>query len=164
MGGMRLLVVVPSYPSAAHAFAGAFNERCVLSLVELCESVEVIAPRPWVPPLLGRFSSRWKSYAEFPTLEVRSGVRVHRPPCVHVPKLGAASGAIAAPLSSANGPRGACMNKSLSTQFSLSTGRCGRVGVETWPGVGSRRGRLGDGRRRPRAGVLRAGSSAFERH
>ena len=56
MGGMRLLVVVPSYPSASHAFAGVFNERCVLSLVELCESVEVIAPRPWVPPLLGRFS------------------------------------------------------------------------------------------------------------
>jgi glycosyltransferase involved in cell wall biosynthesis len=87
---MRLLVVVPGYPSASHLYKGAFNEKCVLSLVGLRESVEVIVPRPWVPPLFGRLAPRWKTYAELQTLEIRSGVRVHRPRCVQVPRLGAA--------------------------------------------------------------------------
>ena len=80
---MRLLVVAPNYPSAAHAFWGVFNEKCVRSLAELCESVEVIVPRPWVPPFLGRLSARWKTYAALQTLEVRSGIRIEdlRPGC-----------------------------------------------------------------------------------
>ena len=85
---MRLLVLAPSYPHAGHSFAGLFNERCVAALSELCESLEVVVPRPWCPPGMSRLSPRWKTYADMPKKEIRGGVSIWRPPYLQVPSVG----------------------------------------------------------------------------
>ena len=61
---MRLLVLAPSYPHSGHSFSGLFNERCVAALSKLCETVEVVVPRPFCPPGLSRLSPRWKTYSD----------------------------------------------------------------------------------------------------
>ncbi|MDH3601001.1 MAG: glycosyltransferase family 4 protein [Candidatus Tectomicrobia bacterium] len=84
---MKLLVVTSAYPYPGHEFAGIFNERCVAALQEHCEHVEVLTPRPYVPPLLTRLSTvpRWKDYAMQPPHERRQGVSIHRPAYVQLP-------------------------------------------------------------------------------
>jgi len=87
---VRLLILAASYPHPGHLFAGIFNERSVLALGEICDGVEVLAPRPYVPPLLSAFVPRWKDYAQIVPYEVRSGVRVYRPAYLQPPRLGGA--------------------------------------------------------------------------
>jgi glycosyltransferase involved in cell wall biosynthesis len=86
---MRILVVVPTYPYAAHKFAGVFNERCVTALKAHCEVVEVLAPRPFVPSWISRLSSvpRWQAYATLNDYEVRDGVAIHRPAYMLIPRF-----------------------------------------------------------------------------
>lgn len=85
---LRLLVVAGSYPFPDRAFAGVFNERSVLALKEMCEVVEVLAPRPFVPPGLSFLHRRWKSYSSIRGRELRNGVQVHRPAYLQVPRIG----------------------------------------------------------------------------
>ena len=59
---MRILVVASSYPYPGHIFSGIFNEKCVKALTSLGNDVEVIAPRPFVPPFLS-FMPHWKEYS-----------------------------------------------------------------------------------------------------
>lgn len=86
---MKVLVVVSTYPYAAHGFAGVFNERCVRVLKEYCESIEVLAPRPFVPRWLSLMSSvpRWRTYATIKQYETRGGVAIHRPAYIQMPWL-----------------------------------------------------------------------------
>jgi len=86
---VRLLILAPSYPHAGHPFAGLFNERCVAALAEICESIEVVVPRPYCPPGFARLSARWQTYSEMPRKEVRGGVPIWRPAHIQVPWFGA---------------------------------------------------------------------------
>ena len=87
---MKILVFVPDYPKPGHPFGGAFNERTVIALRELCDDVEVLVPRPYAPPLISSCVPRWKMYSLTPSFEVRNGIRVHRPAYPQVPKIGGA--------------------------------------------------------------------------
>jgi teichuronic acid biosynthesis glycosyltransferase TuaC len=86
---MKILVVTSNYPYTAYRFAGIFNHRSVMGLAEKCETVEVLAPRPYVPPVLSRvlFAPRWKAYATIRGYEVRDGVPIYRPAYLHIPRL-----------------------------------------------------------------------------
>jgi teichuronic acid biosynthesis glycosyltransferase TuaC len=85
---MKLLAVASSYPYEGYESAGIFNERCVNTLQQLCDHIEVLAPRPYVPPLLGRLSPvpRWQTYATILRHEIRHGVSVQRPAYIQLPR------------------------------------------------------------------------------
>jgi len=85
---VRLLVLAPSYPHSGHSFSGLFNERCVAALSKLCETVEVVVPRPFCPPGLSRLSPRWKTYSDMPGKEIRGGVPIWRPAQIQIPSIG----------------------------------------------------------------------------
>ena len=87
---MRLLVLTSVYPHRGHPFSGIFNEKSVQVLRTLCDAVEVLAPRPYVPPLVPFILPRWKAYAEAVPWEIRNGVCVHRPAIPVIPKIGSA--------------------------------------------------------------------------
>ena len=87
---MKILVLAPDYPKPGRLFGGIFNERSVLALKELCDSLEVLAPRPYAPPLISSCVPRWKIHALTPSYEVRNGVAVHRPAVPIIPKIGSA--------------------------------------------------------------------------
>ena len=86
---MKILVIAGTYPHPGHLFSGVFNEKCVVALRDLCDYVEVLAPRPYVPPGFS-FMPRWKAYSAIKGYEVRNGVAVHRPPTPVIPRVGAA--------------------------------------------------------------------------
>jgi teichuronic acid biosynthesis glycosyltransferase TuaC len=84
---MKLLVLASSYPYNQYTAAGIYNERSVLALKDLCETVEVMVPRPLGAPLLSRLSPRWNSYAGLRNHEVRRGVSVFRPGYLQIPRV-----------------------------------------------------------------------------
>jgi teichuronic acid biosynthesis glycosyltransferase TuaC len=87
---MKLLVLAPYYPHAARPFGGLFNERSVAVLKGMCDMVEVLAPRPYSPPLLSALVPRWTVYSRIASHEIRNGVQVHRPAYLQLPRLGGA--------------------------------------------------------------------------
>jgi teichuronic acid biosynthesis glycosyltransferase TuaC len=89
MGDVKLLVVTPTYPHSANPMAGIFNERSAEALAAVCSHVEVLAPRPLVPPGLRNRNARWKSYSRIPELERRNGINVYRPGYIQIPGPGA---------------------------------------------------------------------------
>ncbi len=82
---LKLLLVVPTYPYPAYPMSGIFNERSAEALAEACRRVEVLAPRPLVPPGLRRLNARWATYSRIPAFERRNGIDVHRPGYIQVP-------------------------------------------------------------------------------
>jgi glycosyltransferase involved in cell wall biosynthesis len=82
---LRLLLVVPSYPWAARSFAGIFNQRSAIALRELGADVEVLSPRPYSPPLLGKFNARWNAYSQIPRFQEEAGMAIHRPTYLQFP-------------------------------------------------------------------------------
>ena len=87
---MKLLVLAQNYPYAAHPLAAVFNERCVTTLRELCDGVEVLVPRPYAPPLLSSLMPRWQAQACIPSYELRYDIPVYRPAYLQIPRLGRA--------------------------------------------------------------------------
>jgi len=87
---MRVLVLAPDYPKPGRDFGGLFNERSVNALKDLCDGVEVLVPRPYVPPLFSLLVARWKIYRSTPTYEARNGVPVYRPGYLQIPRMGGA--------------------------------------------------------------------------
>jgi teichuronic acid biosynthesis glycosyltransferase TuaC len=85
---MKLLVLAAYYPHRDYLFSGIFNERSAFALRELCESVEVLVPRPYAPPLLCSLSARWKMYRHMNRHEIRNGISVHRPAYPQIPWFG----------------------------------------------------------------------------
>jgi glycosyltransferase involved in cell wall biosynthesis len=71
-----------------HPLGGSFNERSVAALKRLCEHVEVLVPRPYVPSVLAGVHSRWKVYAKIPSFELRNAIAVHRPSYLQIPCFG----------------------------------------------------------------------------
>jgi teichuronic acid biosynthesis glycosyltransferase TuaC len=86
---VRLLLVVPAYPYAEYRSSGIFSQRSAIALAEACESVEVLVPRPYVPPQLARLSPRWTAYSRIPASQQEGRLVVHRPAYLQIP--GAAS-------------------------------------------------------------------------
>lgn len=87
---MKLLVVVPSYPHAGYLSAGVFNQKSARALKRLGHEVEVLAPRPYVPPGLRRLNERWRSYGAIVPVAYDDGFVVRRPACLQVPFFGGA--------------------------------------------------------------------------
>lgn len=84
---MKILAIASSYPYEEFPFSGIFNEKCVKALQQLCDYVEVLAPRPYVPAFLA-LKPRWKMYSRIAGSENRSGISINRPPVVQIPGVG----------------------------------------------------------------------------
>lgn len=84
---LNLLLLASSYPHAGDPFGGIFNQRCATVLKPLCGRLEVLAPRPYAPPLLGRFNARYRVYSRIARREDRGGLPVFRPAYVQIPRL-----------------------------------------------------------------------------
>jgi teichuronic acid biosynthesis glycosyltransferase TuaC len=88
---MNLLVVATNYPYEGNRFSGIFNQRSVEALREYCESLVVLAPRPYVPAIIKRFPmGRWQAYAKSDAYADVNGIAVHRPGYFHMPRFGSA--------------------------------------------------------------------------
>jgi teichuronic acid biosynthesis glycosyltransferase TuaC len=88
---MNLLVVASNYPYEGNRFSGIFNQRSVEALREYCESLVVLAPRPYVPAMIKRFPmGRWRAYADSNAYAETNGIAVHRPGYFHMPRFGSA--------------------------------------------------------------------------
>ncbi|MCX2981294.1 glycosyltransferase family 4 protein [Halieaceae bacterium IMCC14734] len=85
---VSLLVISSLYPNPAQERHGIFVET---RLRHLCEakpvSARVIAPVPWVPPLLGGMA-RYQQYVGIPAYEERHGIPVHHPRYLVIPYIG----------------------------------------------------------------------------
>src|SRR6266511_967902 len=86
---MKILVLAAEYPHPGRLSSRIFNEKCVNALSQLCEKVEVLAPRPYVPAFLS-FQPRCKSYMVISPYEVRNGVPIYRPATPVIPRIGGA--------------------------------------------------------------------------
>ena len=84
---MKILVVAANYPHAGYRFSGIFNERSAHALSKLCDRVEVLAPRPYAPPLLSSLVPRWRAHAAAQQYETQNGIAVHRPVIPVVPRV-----------------------------------------------------------------------------
>jgi teichuronic acid biosynthesis glycosyltransferase TuaC len=83
---VRILAASPTFPSAAHPFAGIFTAKIVATLRELGHDVTVLCPTPYVPPGFGSIG-RWKQYAGIQKQNSYSGVPVYQPSTVVIPRL-----------------------------------------------------------------------------
>jgi len=84
---MKILAIASSYPYAGFPFSGIFNEKCVKALQQLCDYIEVLAPRPYVPGFLA-VTPRWKLYSRIAGFEDRNGISINRPPVFQIPGIG----------------------------------------------------------------------------
>ena len=82
---MKILIIASNYPYSGHPASGIFNERCAMVLRELCDHIEVVSPRPYVPPLLSSLVPRWKAYSSIKEYERRNEISVHRPASPVIP-------------------------------------------------------------------------------
>jgi teichuronic acid biosynthesis glycosyltransferase TuaC len=82
---MKLLVVASSYPHSGHPYSGTFNAKCVDALSKLCKTVEVLVPRPYVPPFVSSFMPRWRAYRCAKREESANGAVVFRPATPVIP-------------------------------------------------------------------------------
>lgn len=84
---MKLLVLTSHlFPNYKNPHAGSFVVEQVRHLREFCD-ITVLVPHPWVPPLLGKFSAKWRYYAQLPSEETIAGVRVLHPRRIIIPKV-----------------------------------------------------------------------------
>lgn len=84
---MNILVVASSYPHSGYRFSGIFNERSVRAIKGLCDHVEALVPRPYVPSLLSSIVPRWQTYAAASEHESKNGIPVFRPATLVVPRV-----------------------------------------------------------------------------
>lgn len=82
---MRVLSFTTIYPNQEQTLHGLFVRERVSALAKLCE-VEVVAPVPWTP-LAAALSARHQSYARVPAREEQSGITVHHPRFLTIPKV-----------------------------------------------------------------------------
>jgi len=89
---MNILLLASNYPYSGHRFAGIFNERSAEALKEHCESLSVLAPRPYIPRFLSSILpvTRWMEYAEAESHSVCNDIAVYRPPYPQVPGIASA--------------------------------------------------------------------------
>src|SRR5262245_51606105 len=61
-----------------------------MALQRVCDTVEVLVPRPYAPTLLSAFVRRWRVYAQIPTYEKRQNIPIYRPVYPQLPRVGGA--------------------------------------------------------------------------
>ncbi len=81
---MRILAVAPDFPHQNHPYSGIFSQRIVSTLSEMGHDVEVLCPKPFVPPGVGRIG-RWRQYDSIPNRYEIGEVLVTRPSIPIVP-------------------------------------------------------------------------------
>lgn len=79
MTPLSALWITSNYPNTADPVAGIFFQTQARALVRAGLRVEVIAPVPFVPPVLARLADRWDRYRRTPRQQVDEGVIVRRP-------------------------------------------------------------------------------------
>ncbi len=87
---MNILALPSQYPYPGYPFCGIFNERSLGVLSNLNQSIEVLAPQPYVPPFFSLLSPRWKAYSTGVGYEIKNGIPVHRPTYLQLPRIGGA--------------------------------------------------------------------------
>lgn len=86
---LRVLTLSTLYPDVHRPVHGTFVERQTLGLAAHPDvALKVVAPRG-LPPAPLRSLARYRDLAALPEQEVWNGVTVHRPPFLHLPKIGA---------------------------------------------------------------------------
>ena len=71
--------MTPFYPWSGDEISGSFHRTQAQALNRAGVAVRVVAPRPAVPPLARRLSTRWARYAEMPVRqEAREILRDYR--------------------------------------------------------------------------------------
>lgn len=85
MPSPRVLWLTSHYPNAADPVTGVFFRTQARALVRAGVSVTVVAPTPFVPPLLHHFSAKWDRYRRIPSALEDQGVRVEYPRYVAIP-------------------------------------------------------------------------------
>ncbi len=70
---MKILALPSNYPCTGYPLAGVFNEKCVYALKELCDHIEVVVPRPFIPSFLALLP-KWKIYSEIEDRKIKNGI------------------------------------------------------------------------------------------
>lgn len=81
---MRVLVLSHMFPSPANAIGGIFVLEQMKALRELGVEIFVVAPTPWVPPMLG-FLPRGRKYSTIPRRHSLEGFSVEYPRVLCLP-------------------------------------------------------------------------------
>ncbi len=79
---MRISVLTSLYPIPALPFEGIFAARRWEAMAQRGHDIRVLAPTPWAPLPIGPY----RDIAGAPRHETRSGIPVHRPRYLHIPK------------------------------------------------------------------------------
>ncbi len=83
---MKILLVSNIFPNSAEKERGVFTYRIAMALRALCR-VDVVAPLPWVPPILRKKNKGKYAHAQVPVREEISGLRVYHPRYVVIPRV-----------------------------------------------------------------------------
>ncbi|MCS3918542.1 glycosyltransferase family 4 protein [Fervidibacter sacchari] len=84
---MNLLVCASHlFPNYKNPNAGSFVVEQLRHLQRYCE-ITVLVPHPWVPPVVGRLSKKWRQYAQLPDEETVAGIKVLHPRRLVIPKV-----------------------------------------------------------------------------
>jgi len=84
---MNLLVCASHlFPNYKNPNAGSFVVEQLRHLQRYCE-ITVLVPHPWVPPVVGRLSEKWRQYAQLPDKETVAGIKVLHPRRLVIPKV-----------------------------------------------------------------------------
>mgnify|MGYP000033794066 CR=1 FL=1 len=82
---LKILLVTNLYPNKFEPTRGVFTEQIVKCL-SIKNEVEVVAPIPWMPPLINKFIK--KNHKSLPKICTYNDVKVHHPAYVVIPKVG----------------------------------------------------------------------------
>jgi Glycosyltransferase len=84
---MNLLVCASHlFPNYKNPNAGSFVVEQLRHLQRYCD-ITVLVPHPWVPPVVGRLSEKWRQYAQLPDKETVAGIKVLHPRRLVIPKV-----------------------------------------------------------------------------
>ncbi|WP_135553062.1 glycosyltransferase [Paenibacillus cymbidii] len=83
---LNVLWLTQSYPTEHEPVGGIFHRTQARELARLGVRVDVVAPVPWVPPLLGAMRGKWARYKETPQQYQDGAITVHRPRYLVVPR------------------------------------------------------------------------------
>ena len=76
----RVVWLTSTYPWADEPMGGIFFATQARALASLGAEVDLVAPTPWAPQILGRVRDKWRSYALAPSHAQDQGVRVSPDP------------------------------------------------------------------------------------
>jgi glycosyltransferase involved in cell wall biosynthesis len=84
---MKVLLISSIFPNSTEKERGIFTYRIATAMKSMCR-MEVIAPLPWVPPIVKRLGGGRKFiHANVPSQENLGGLTVHHPRYLVIPKF-----------------------------------------------------------------------------